>query len=101
VLVNLLENALKVSTEDVELTTEVGDSTVVVRILDQGPGLDPATAGRIFEAFARGQAAGDGAGLGLAIAKGFAQANGGRVWAEPREGRGTAFALSLPTRPPE
>lgn len=98
VLVNLLENALKVSTADVELTTEVGDATVIVRVLDRGPGLDPATADRIFEAFERGQAAGDGAGLGLAIARGFAQANGGRVWAEPREGRGTAFALSLPTR---
>ena len=98
VLVNLLENALKVSSGGVELTTEVDDGMVVVRVLDRGPGLDPDTTDRIFEAFERGQAPGDGAGLGLAIARGFAQANGGRVWAEPRDGRGAAFALALPAR---
>jgi two-component system sensor histidine kinase KdpD len=98
VLVNLLENALKASTEPVELTSEVDDGMIVVRVLDQGPGLDPDTAERIFEPFERGRATGDGAGLGLAIARGFAQANGGRVWAEPRNGRGAAFALALPAR---
>src|SRR5207253_1196914 len=98
VLVNLLENALKVSPDVVELTTDVDDGMVVVRVLDHGPGLDPATAERIFEPFERGRASGDGAGLGLAIARGFARANGGRVWAEPRDGRGAAFALALPAR---
>ena len=98
VLVNLLENALKVSSEPVELTTAFDDGMVVVRVLDQGPGLDPETAERIFEPFERGRASGDGAGLGLAIARGFAIANGGRVWAEPRDGRGAAFALALPAR---
>ena len=39
---------------------------------------------------------GRGAGLGLAIARGFAQANGGRVWAESRPGQGATFALALP-----
>jgi K+-sensing histidine kinase KdpD len=98
VLVNLLENALKVSADPVELTTEVDNGMVVLRVLDHGPGLEPGAAERIFEPFERGVGAGDGAGLGLAIAKGFAQANGGRVWAEPRNGRGAAFALALPTR---
>jgi K+-sensing histidine kinase KdpD len=98
VLVNLLENALKVSADPVELTTEVDNGMVVLRVLDRGPGLEPGAAERIFEPFERGVGAGDGAGLGLAIAKGFAQANGGRVWAEPRNGRGAAFALALPTR---
>ena len=86
VLVNLLENALKVSspTDPVEITTEVDNGMVVLRVLDRGPGLDPEAAERIFEPFERGDAAGNGAGLGLAIAKGFAQANGGRVWAESR-----------------
>jgi K+-sensing histidine kinase KdpD len=98
VLVNLLENALKVSADPVKLTTEVDNGMVVLRVLDHGPGLEPGAAERIFEPFERGVGAGDGAGLGLAIAKGFAQANGGRVWAEPRNGRGAAFALALPTR---
>ena len=39
---------------------------------------------------------GAGAGLGLAIARGFAPANGGRIWAESRPGQGTTFALALP-----
>lgn len=95
VLVNLLENALKLSTEPVELTTNVADGMVVFRVLDRGPGLDPRAVERIFEPFERGVSHGDGAGLGLAIAKGFAQANGGRVWAEPRA-RGASFAVALP-----
>jgi K+-sensing histidine kinase KdpD len=101
VLVNLLENALRVSSpaEPVEITTEVDNGMVVLRVLDRGPGLEPEAAERIFEPFERGVAAGGGAGLGLAIAKGFAQANGGRVWAESRlPGRGAAFALALPAR---
>ena len=98
VLVNLLENALAVSDEPVELTTDVGDGVVVLRVLDHGPGLDPEAAERVFEPFERARAGGDGAGLGLAIARGFAQANGGRVWAETRNGRGAAFALALPVK---
>ena len=98
VLVNLLENALEASDEPVELTTDVSDGMVVLRVLDHGPGFDPEAAERIFEPFERGRAAGDGAGLGLAIARGFAQANGGRVWAETRNGRGAVFALALPVR---
>ncbi len=101
VLVNLLENALEVSPagEPVELATACEDGMVVLRVLDRGPGIEPAAAARIFEPFERGDAAArDGAGLGLAIAKGFAHANGGRLWAEPREGRGAAFALALPAR---
>jgi two-component system sensor histidine kinase KdpD len=53
---------------------------------------------RIFEPFQRGARSTEvrGAGLGLAIARGFAEANGGRVWAESRAGQGAAFVLALP-----
>ena len=56
--------------------------------------------GRIFEPFYRGAAgAGSlGSGLGLAIVRGLAEANHATVVVEPREGGGTAFILSLPTR---
>jgi two-component system, OmpR family, sensor histidine kinase KdpD len=98
VLVNLLENALKASADGVTLTADVNGGMVIVRVADHGPGLDAESAERIFEPFERGRASGDGAGLGLAIARGFAQANGGRVWAEPGNGRGATFALALPLR---
>ena len=52
---------------------------------------------RVFEPFYRERRRQrSGAGLGLAIARGFAEANGGRVWAESRPGQGATFALALP-----
>jgi two-component system sensor histidine kinase KdpD len=69
----------------------------IVRIVDQGPGLDSSEFERVFEPFYRRDSdQRSGAGLGLAIARGFAAANGGRVWAESRPGQGATFALALP-----
>jgi two-component system, OmpR family, sensor histidine kinase KdpD len=100
VLVNLLENALKFSspTDPVALSAEHTDGDVIVRVLDAGPGLAEEDRERVFEPFERGADAGTrpGAGLGLAIARGFTHANGGRVWAEPADAGGTSFVVALP-----
>jgi two-component system, OmpR family, sensor histidine kinase KdpD len=100
VLVNLLENALKFSspTDPVALSAEHTDGDVIVRVLDAGPGLAEEDRERVFEPFERGADAGarPGAGLGLAIARGFTHANGGRVWAEPADAGGTSFVVALP-----
>ena len=71
----------------------------MLRIVDRGPGMPPGTAERIFEPFYR--SAGDdaghrGSGLGLAIARGFLEANGGRIWVESLPGQATAFVVELP-----
>jgi two-component system sensor histidine kinase KdpD len=99
VLVNLLENALKYSPEDeaVHVNVAATPAEAVVRVIDHGPGVTVEERERIFEPFHRGSR-GDrpGAGLGLAIARGFAEANGGRVWVESRSGQGATFVLSLP-----
>ena len=70
----------------------------IVRVVDQGPGLERERARARLRAVLSA-ATGDqrsGAGLGLAIARGFAAANGGRLWAESKPGQGATFALALP-----
>ena len=96
VLVNLLENALRIG-ESVEIDGGGDDREALLRVRDDGPGIDERDLERIFDPFERGRAAsGRGSGLGLAIARGFAQANGCRLWAESPAGRGATFVLALP-----
>jgi signal transduction histidine kinase len=99
VLVNLLENALRFSSpaDPVELDVGSTGDDVLVTIADRGPGLDPESLERIFEPFEHGRAGGEGTGLGLAIARGFAEANGCRLWAEAGPGSGASFTLALPS----
>jgi two-component system sensor histidine kinase KdpD len=97
VLVNLIDNALKFSSDAVELKGEQLNGVVVLRVEDRGPGLSDAELRRIFEPFEQGRAASRGSGLGLAIARGFAQANGATLEAEPRQDGGSSFILSVPS----
>jgi len=97
-LVNLLENALDVSAH---VTVAVAQSSgdVVFRVADDGPGVPAEDRNVIFEPFARGASANGsrGAGLGLAIARGFLEVNGGRLWLEPDDGHGATFTFALPS----
>ena len=97
VLANFLENALKFSPAGTSIHVRLTATRreAIVRVVDQGPGLPEHELERVFEPFHRGPERA-GAGLGLAIARGFAAANGGRVWAESRPGQGATFALALP-----
>ena len=71
-----------------------------VSVEDTGAGLSKEAQQRMFERFWRGDAsrtrASGGAGLGLAIARGFVEAQGGRIWAENRPEGGARFAFTLP-----
>ena len=67
---------------------------MLVRVSDRGPGLDPQSLDAIFEPF---EGRGEGTGLGLAIARGFAEANDCRLWAEAHPGAGATFVLALPS----
>ncbi len=100
VLVNLIENALKYSPSDepVRLQLAATASEAVIRVIDHGPGIPPSEHEIIFEPFHRGgRTAGQpGAGLGLAIARGFTEANGGRLTVESRLSQGATFVLSFP-----
>jgi two-component system, OmpR family, sensor histidine kinase KdpD len=101
---NLLENARRYSGGlPVSVHVRRDGPRVVVRVVDQGPGISPAERGRIFEPFYRiaptqastGEAWG-GSGLGLAIAKGFVEANGGTISVDSLPGQGSSFVVSLP-----
>jgi two-component system sensor histidine kinase KdpD len=100
-LANLLENALKYSADPVVVRVAHTSAEVLIRVIDRGPGVGPVEAERIFAPFQRGESGtgARGAGLGLAIAQGFAEANGGRVSVESHEGQGATFVLALPVVP--
>jgi two-component system sensor histidine kinase KdpD len=95
-LVNLLDNALKFSPPDapVRVRVESRDDELLLHVQDAGPGVPAADRELVFEPFRRGNGSTQGAGLGLAIARGFAEVNGARVWAEG-DGGGH-FVLALP-----
>ena len=107
-LVNVLENARRhsgghpVSVRARAVRSMSGDGAgdrLVVRIVDRGPGIPPAQLERVFEPFYRaGTAQGGhrGSGLGLAIARGFTEANGGRLHVESLPGQGATFVFELP-----
>ena len=98
-LVNLVENAIKYSPPGDPVRVQVTDSgaEAAIRVIDHGPGVEAAERDRIFEPFHRGERLNrPGVGLGLAIARGFAEANGGNLEVESRAGQGATFVLRFP-----
>jgi two-component system sensor histidine kinase KdpD len=97
---NLFENAVRHGAgRPVLVRSGVVGSRLVVRVVDQGPGISHADLAHIFEPFYRGQGSGNhhsGSGLGLAIVKGFIEANGGEIAVESLAGQGTTFVISFP-----
>jgi signal transduction histidine kinase len=70
-----------------------------VSVRDNGVGVDPAGAGRIFGLFSRGTTQVEGAGIGLAMCRRIVEAHGGRIWVEAAEGGGSSFRFTLPRTP--
>ena len=97
VVSNLVLNALRYGRPPVRVSAELGDAVRVV-VEDAGPGVDPEFVPRLFERFARGSADRQGAGLGLAIARSYADALGAALRYEPRRPTGARFTLALPAR---
>jgi two-component system sensor histidine kinase KdpD len=98
---NLLENASRHGGEHpIAVRARAVGHRVLVRIVDRGPGVPEREHVRIFEPFYRSAAADAdahaGSGLGLAVVRGFVEANGGRVWVESLPGQGATFVVELP-----
>ena len=101
ILVNLLDNALKYSPPDapIDFTVRREGGTLVFHVADRGPGVATGERERIFTPFYRESGAPadvGGAGLGLAIARGLAESQGGSLRHAAREGGGSVFSLTLP-----
>lgn len=101
VLVNLIENALKYSPPNTEIDVRArrSDGMVEIMVADRGPGVPIAERDRIFAPFYRPPGSlpdAGSAGLGLSIARRLAEAQGGSVTFEPRDGGGSCFVLRLP-----
>jgi two-component system, OmpR family, sensor histidine kinase KdpD len=94
---NLLDNAVvQGEGEPVLVRSRLVGPRLVVRVVDQGPGIPAAEVAHIFDPFYRGgEAVGTGSGLGLSIARGFIEANGGEVAVESLPGQGSSFVVSF------
>ncbi|MDI1478056.1 HAMP domain-containing sensor histidine kinase [Polyangium sp. y55x31] len=104
-IINLLDNAFKYAKDggrvDVDVVSD--DGSVVVRVSDRGPGIDPDEQERIFERFVRGRRAGEqrirGSGIGLALVKHIAESHGGSIEVKSpitEDGKGSVFVLRIP-----
>ena len=98
-LANLLDNALKHSNQEVLVRTAMGNSGIVLSVLDRGPGIPESEAERLKQPFTRLDSARSGktgAGLGLAIVDRIARMHGGKFDLLPRTGGGLEARLLLP-----
>lgn len=102
VLRNLFENAFKYAPADspIKISAQRDNGSVIVRVADEGPGIPPEHREKIFDRFYRVENGITrhigGAGIGLAICKGFITTHGGKIWVED-SARGTVIAFELPS----
>jgi len=83
----------------ITISTARKNGFLLIRVADQGPGIDESEAALIFEKFYRGKDQRfrvDGTGMGLPIARAIAEAHGGTLSVESRPGQGSVFTFSLP-----
>jgi signal transduction histidine kinase len=99
---NLLSNAMKYTAPDVlprvVVQSRPAEGGCEIAVADNGIGIEPRNAERVFEMFARIHGGADyrGTGLGLAICRRIVERHGGRLWVEANPGGGSVFRLTLP-----
>jgi signal transduction histidine kinase len=101
-LYNLVDNAIKYTPEGgaVRVSTASTPESITFEVADNGAGIPPEHAARLFEKFYRSPQRETrteyGSGLGLAIVRSIAERHRGRVWVESQAGQGSRFYLQVP-----
>ncbi|HEY9659175.1 MAG TPA: sensor histidine kinase, partial [Allocoleopsis sp.] len=106
VLSNLLMNAINHSPINgkvvvvVEVCGDRANLQQVVKVIDEGPGIQPDELSQLFERFYQGRSdrQAQGVGLGLYLSRQIVEAHEGTIWAENRASRGAIFGFRLPAR---
>ena len=103
VLLNLLSNALKFTSEGggVEVRAGMVDGMAEISVTDTGVGIAPEDQEAVFEEFRQvgtSEKKVEGTGLGLALSRKFIELHGGRIWVKSQAGSGSTFAFTLPLR---
>jgi signal transduction histidine kinase len=96
VLMNLLDNALRAEPANIWVTVLSSDARVRIHVADDGPGVAPEIADKIFDPFFTMRAPGEGTGLGLYLARKTVSAHGGDLRLLPRAGGGAEFVVEMP-----
>ena len=105
VIINLLNNAIKFSSDDSEIIVRVKqeEEDVLFEVQDFGRGIPKNKQNKIFEIFYQVDSGMDrkfgGIGLGLAISRGIVLSHGGQIWVESENGKGSIFRFTLPIKP--
>lgn len=79
----------------IEISVQRQDGSAVIKVKDDGEGIDPELTPKLFQKFVSSPEMG-GTGLGLFISKSIVEAHGGKIWAENNGGGGATFAFTLP-----
>lgn len=101
---NLISNALKFSlkAQKVNIDIAIDTKSVLVKVMDEGPGILPEEESQLFEKFAklsaRPTAEESSSGLGLSLVKRYTEQIGGKVWYDREASKGATFVVELPVK---
>lgn len=101
VFLNLVTNAIDAIGQDgkIEVISEFNEQNIMVKVIDDGPGIPVEKQGRVFEPFFTAKESGRGTGLGLWVSYNIIEKLGGKIILASEAGYGTVFTVNIPVTP--